>query len=154
MAHIHEKIDWVINAFIVHKDRVLFVDHIQARVWLPIGGHVELDEDPEEALHREVREECGLNVEIIGSRPGVKTDGTFKMLVTPQFLDIHNTSTAGHKHIALNYICKAGTDRVRLSPEEHHDIKWFNKEEIEKHKNIPYAIRFYALEALKACAKN
>ena len=57
MAHIHEKIDFVSTAIIVHRDKVLLVHHRGLKLWLPVGGHIELDEDPEEALFREIKEE-------------------------------------------------------------------------------------------------
>ncbi len=47
MPHIHELYDFVVSAFIVHRGRVLLIYHKKYDEWLPIGGHVELDEDPE-----------------------------------------------------------------------------------------------------------
>lgn len=60
MPHIHERYDFVVNAFIVFNNKVLLVHHPKYDKWLPMGGHVELDEDPEEALFREIEEETGL----------------------------------------------------------------------------------------------
>src|SRR5687767_6005686 len=39
---------------------VLLVDHINAGLWLPPGGHVEPDEHPAETANREAREELGI----------------------------------------------------------------------------------------------
>ena len=66
MPHIHELIDFVVDIYIVYKDKVLLIHHKELKKWLPIGGHIELDEDPEEALFREVKEECGLEIEVLG----------------------------------------------------------------------------------------
>ncbi len=66
MPHIHEKIDFTAEVFIVHKDRVLLRMHDKFKIWLSVGGHVELDEDPIEAAVREVKEEVGLDVTIVG----------------------------------------------------------------------------------------
>jgi len=60
MAHINEKIDFTVEAFVVHNQRVLLIFHKKLQRWLPLGGHIELDEDPEQALFREVKEESGL----------------------------------------------------------------------------------------------
>lgn len=64
MPHIHDKYDFVITVFIVYKDKVLLVHHPRYDKWIPMGGHIELDEDPEQALFREIKEETGLEVEI------------------------------------------------------------------------------------------
>ncbi len=69
MTHIHEKIDFVVSARIVYEDKILLVYHKLLQKWLPVGGHIELDETPEEAIFREVKEECGLDIEVIGEKP-------------------------------------------------------------------------------------
>ena len=56
-----------VAAVIVHDDRVLLFKHVfwtAARWGLP-GGGIEPGEDPAEAVRREVREECGLEIEIV-----------------------------------------------------------------------------------------
>jgi ADP-ribose pyrophosphatase YjhB (NUDIX family) len=62
MSHIHEKIDFTVGVFVVYKDKVLLRKHDKYNLWLCVGGHIELDEDPNEAALREVKEEVGLDV--------------------------------------------------------------------------------------------
>src|SRR5688572_4876274 len=64
MAHIHELIDLVVSAFIVHptEPKVLLVHHKGLNGWYAVGGHVELHETTDEALDREIEEETGLIV--------------------------------------------------------------------------------------------
>ena len=52
--------DFVATGFIADKGQVLLILHRKLGLWLPPGGHIEKDETPEEALHREVLEETGL----------------------------------------------------------------------------------------------
>jgi 8-oxo-dGTP pyrophosphatase MutT (NUDIX family) len=40
------------------------INHKQLNKWLAIGGHIELNEDPDEALFREGKEECGLEIKV------------------------------------------------------------------------------------------
>ena len=76
MAHIHEKIDFTVAVFVVSDSRILLILHRRLGKWLPLGGHIELDEDPEQAAHREVLEESGLTVDLIGERPPTTEPGT------------------------------------------------------------------------------
>jgi 8-oxo-dGTP pyrophosphatase MutT (NUDIX family) len=151
MPHINEKIDFVVSAFIVYKRKVLLIDHKQLKLWLPIGGHIELDEDPEEALFREIEEECGLGVEINAEKPDVVSPGT-KWLYRPEYLDIHNINDS-HKHMAFTYFLKANSDKVRLAELEHNQIKWFTKDELEEERyQIRPAVKFFARSALEKLA--
>src|SRR5687767_14543986 len=47
---------------LVDHDHVLLVDHRNARLWLPSGGHVEPDEHPRATVVRELQEELGLDL--------------------------------------------------------------------------------------------
>ena len=53
MPHIHDKIDFTVAIFVVHEGRVLVIHHRKLDRWLPLGGHIELDEDPEQAALRD-----------------------------------------------------------------------------------------------------
>lgn len=151
MAHIHDKIDFVSTAFIVHRDKVLLVHHRILKMWLPVGGHIELDEDPIEALYREIKEEAGIDkndLEIMSNKPEIK--GTrHKFLLTPNYLDIHNFSKT-HQHISLNYFLKSKTEKIVRNIKEHNEIRWFTKKQItSKDLELYPQIKFLALEALK-----
>jgi len=148
MSHIHELIDFVVSVFIVYKDKVLLVHHKKLDKWLPVGGHIELNEDPEQALFREIKEESGLDVEVFGQKLSIKSEGT-KFLYPPIFLDIHDISKT-HKHIGLIYFAKAKTDTVTLADKEHKEIRWFTKGELDNPSfNLLPSIKFYTKEALR-----
>jgi 8-oxo-dGTP diphosphatase len=77
MPHIHHLYDYTITVFIVNKsEQVLLVNHPRYDMWIPMGGHIELDEDPEQALYREIAEETGLDVTIMANKPAIKSKGT------------------------------------------------------------------------------
>ena len=148
MPHIHKLIDFVVEIFVIEKNRVLLVHHKQLKKWLPLGGHIELDEDPERAAMREAYEESGLKVKLIGPKPKLKSKG-IKHLRTPRFLDIHRINST-HEHIGLVYFAKPLKGKVRLARKEHHDIKWFSKRDLKDPKyKIISSVRFYSETALK-----
>lgn len=149
MAHIHEKIDFTVAIFVVSRGRVLMIHHRKLGKWLPLGGHIELEEDPEMAALREVREESGLEVELVGERPPTTGPGT-RALIAPRFLDIHRISET-HEHIGLIYWARPrGGDGVQLAAEEHHDIRWCSAAELERlEPPMSDAVKWYALKALE-----
>ncbi len=149
MAHTHELIDFTVDIFIVHNNKVLLIFHKKHTMWLQIGGHIELHEDPDQALFREVKEECGLDIEIIGEKqPKFMTRGT-KFLYAPRFMNIHDINET-HKHIGLIYFAKAKSDKFILSEREHADIRWFTREDLDDPKFcLNEAVKFYAKEALR-----
>lgn len=146
MPHIHEHYDFVVSFFIVHGDRVLLINHPRYGKWISPGGHIELDEDPEEALYREIAEETGLEVEILSSKPDIQSPES-KFMPTPSFMDVHEANLP-HRHIALVYFGRSASAEVKLSA-EHLDYKWFSKEDLRlpEYKLTP-AIIFYAEAAL------
>jgi len=147
MPHIHDLIDFTVDVFIVHNKKVLLIFHKKHNMWLQIGGHIELNEDPEQALFREVKEECGLEIEIVGSKPNLQVKGT-KSLYAPVFLNIHDINEI-HKHIGLYYIAKAKSDKFVLNNSEHKDIRWFSREDLDKPEfNLNEAVKLYAKEAM------
>lgn len=149
MPHIHRDYDFVVSVFIVNRSRVLLVHHKRYDEWLPIGGHIELDEDPEQALFREIREECGLKVKILASKPAIAHRGV-KPILNPSYVDVHAISEI-HKHIAFVYFATAVHDRARLHEKEHREFCWFTAKEFQKPKyHISKSIRFYARRALAA----
>ncbi len=152
MPHIHEKIDFTVAVFIVHEGRVLVVLHRKLGKWLPIGGHIELDEDPEQAALREAREESGLEVELLGERPPTTETGT-RALIAPRFLDIHRIH-ATHEHIGMIYFARPLGGSVTLAAEEHHAIRWCSPEDLERlDPPMSGAVKWYCLKAVEEVSK-
>ena len=155
MAHIHEKIDFTVGALIVHDGRVLLVHHKKLDYWVVPGGHIELDEDPDQALFREIEEETGLrkeDLEILSERSEFSFKSDARLLYRPQWMSFHPFGS-GHHHVVFEHIVRSKSDRIMLAPEEHHDIRWFTVGELDDEaRNIPNEIRWYAKEAIHIAA--
>lgn len=148
MAHIHFKIDFTAAIFVVRDAKVLLVHHRNLGKWLPLGGHIELDEDPEAAALREAKEESGLDVELLGERPPTTGPGT-RALIAPRFLDIHRI-TDTHEHIGMIYWARPKAGTLTLAPAEHHGIRWCAAADLDGlQPPLSDAVRWYCLKALE-----
>jgi 8-oxo-dGTP pyrophosphatase MutT (NUDIX family) len=148
MAHLHEKIDFTVAVFVVHEGKVLIVHHRNLNKWLPLGGHIELDEDPEAAALREAKEESGLDVELLGERPPTTEPGT-RALIAPRFLDIHRITTT-HEHIGMIYWARPRNGTLTLAPAEHHDIRWCSTQDLDQlQPPMTSAVKWYCRKAIE-----
>lgn len=148
MAHIHEKIDFAVAILVVQDQRILLIHHRNLGKWLPLGGHVELDEDPETAALREAREESGLDIELTGERPPISGPGV-RALIAPRFLDIHRISDT-HEHVCLIYFARPKGGALTLAKDEHHDIRWCSREDLHTlQPPISDSVHWYCLKALE-----
>jgi 8-oxo-dGTP pyrophosphatase MutT (NUDIX family) len=148
MSHIHEKIDFTVAIIVVNEGKVLVIHHRKLDKWLPLGGHIELDEDPEQAALREAREESGLEVELIGERPPTTGPGT-RALISPRFLDIHRISPT-HEHIGMIYWARPSRGSLRLAASEHRDIRWCTSADLDRlSPPMDAAVKWYCRKALE-----
>ena len=149
MSHIHKDIDFTAEVFVVFKNRVLLRKHDKYAIWLGVGGHIELNEDPNEAAVREVKEEVGLDVTLVGpvSPQGINGD---QELIAPFFMNRHRPGgDPNHEHVALIYF--ALTENETITPENPTDEwHWFTVDELKMNDyGIMSNILFYAEQALK-----
>jgi 8-oxo-dGTP pyrophosphatase MutT (NUDIX family) len=91
---------FTVAVFVVHQERVLLHYHRKLGKWLPPGGHIEDDELPDDAARREVLEESGVRVQLVGPR-GLATD-YLTQLVVPAGVQVEDIYP-GHQHIDLVY---------------------------------------------------
>lgn len=82
-------------------------------MWEFPGGKLEFGESPEECLHREIREETGLSVDIE------------RILYTPTTL-----THTWRQVVILNFLCHAHSGDVQLSP-EHQEYLWATQEQMQ-----------------------
>lgn len=155
MPHIHEKIDFTTEVFIVHKDKVLLRKHDKLGIWLSIGGHVELEDDPVETAHKEVMEEVGLKIKLIDAdrnRTHLFSDGT-QALLPPRFLNRHRINDT-HEHVCMVYFATTDNPNVVIPDDSHETVHeddwgWFTAEEIQELDDCPENVRYYSLVALE-----
>jgi 8-oxo-dGTP pyrophosphatase MutT (NUDIX family) len=149
MPHLNYYLDFTIAVFIVEGSRVLMVHHRGLNRWLPVGGHIDPGEDPISAVHREAREECGLEIELLLEQPLPELPDV-KVLPPPVYMDIHPIE-GQHAHLGMVYFARPMGGEVTLAAEEHHAIRWYTREEIERSptSEMPVNVKFYALEALR-----
>ena len=55
---------FVSTGYVVHGDSILLHWHKKVKEWIPAGGHIEPNEDPIQAVIREVFEETGIKVSV------------------------------------------------------------------------------------------
>ncbi len=150
MPHIHEKVDFTVSALIVHKNTVLLRKHDKYEIWYGPGGHIELGEDPNEAVIREAKEEVGLDIKLAGDSFSFNEPSGEKSLIPPRFLNRHYITDV-HEHVDMVYFATADTDSIIQNEKEvSESIHWFTKEDLENRKfGIGERICHYASEALK-----
>lgn len=149
MPHIHELIDFTVSAYIVHDDKILLMHHKKLNTWIQVGGHVELNEDTDEAILREIEEECGVEVTFLEPIDTVSLKGS-KLLRLPHMMNLHDYSET-HKHLDLGYVCVASSPMCRLAHEEAHDIGWFGREDFDR-LNLLENVRYFCEKALDNAA--
>jgi 8-oxo-dGTP pyrophosphatase MutT (NUDIX family) len=101
---------FTVAVFVVWEGKVLLHFHRKLGMWLPPGGHIERDELPDDAAVREVFEEIGLKVKLVGERRKDVSDPM--QLHRPAGVQLENIGP-GHQHIDLIYFARpAGTTGI------------------------------------------
>ena len=143
MSHVHELYDFTSSGYIVFENKVLLVHHKKLKTWIAPGGHIELDEDPIQALWREITEETGLkksSLRLIDTGQNIKelqNTKSFQELPSPfaMFVVDYDESSV-HKHVDLCYLMTSNTSKVTLEIQSSHNIGWFTPKQIlELYKN-------------------
>jgi ADP-ribose pyrophosphatase YjhB (NUDIX family) len=97
---------FTVAVFVMHLGHVILHPHPRLGIWLPPGGHIELNELPDAAALREVAEETGVTVELVGDRGiGVDYPGQPVQLVRPEGIQLEDIGP-GHQHIDLIYFAR------------------------------------------------
>lgn len=136
MGHVNDKYDFTISMFILHptEPKIALHWHEKLQMWNNFGGHIELDEDPLECLHKEMIEETGLQpdeYEILVTHDAPKGIGV-KEMPNPFALHMWQYGEMEHWHIDMPYVMKAKTVTLRPQEGESQQIGWYTMSEIEE----------------------
>ncbi len=132
------------SALIINKEgKILLVNHKKLGVWLYPGGHIEEGETPDETVVREVKEETGLDIKIIGSRDNNLSDLETDVSVLHQpyvILCEKINGTNEHYHIDLVYLCEIKCEdniEIYYNHRESRSIGFFGLEDLDNIKLFP-----------------
>ncbi len=119
---------------VVDNAHILLVDHKNAQLWLPSGGHVEPDEDPRFTVVREVKEELGLNVALEAIGPPI-------MVTVTETVGL----TSGHTDVSLWYVVRGDREAaIDFDKGEFNEVRWFPFALVPLHRSEPHLKRFLA----------
>jgi 8-oxo-dGTP diphosphatase len=157
-----------VTGFLVHEGRVLLHWHRRNQLWLPMGGHIEPNEDPVQAVLREVEEESGVATTLLPTVPPLAF-ANIPQLPPPATILIAPVRSCGLarrqgwngavEHIDLVYYCRPRAGLASLRTDDP-TMRWLTATEVAE--NVPVApsadvapvglpddVRVLALEALK-----
>jgi len=116
---------------VVDGNHILLVDHINAELWLPTGGHVEPGEHPKTTALREAKEELGIQGEFLFDEP--------------LFLTVTETvgKTAGHTDVSIWYVLRGyrGAE-FAFDTSEFHAVRWFDRNDVPLERSDRHMGRF------------
>lgn len=144
------KTDLTVAGYIVANGKVLLIHHRKLNLWLPVGGHIDQNETPDEALLREIKEEVGLDVSVLGTSPIPLIGNAKKNLALPFHTNVH--AAGDHDHYCLFYVCTPLERSAVAINKEVIAYEWFSKDELHQDR-VPLDVRHMALHALELHAQ-
>jgi len=145
------KTDLTVAGYIFHEDKLLLIHHEKLDKWLPVGGHIEQNETPDQALVREIKEETNLNVKIIGETEIPIIGATKQNLANPFYVNVH--SVGDHDHCGLFYICKSKNPNELNINKELKNFMRVSKEKL-KSNEIPEDVKVIGNKAFELIIKH
>ena len=121
--------DFAATTFVVWRSALLLHRHAKLGIWLPPGGHIEPNELPDEAAVREVKEETGVDIELVGER--VLPLANPRQLVRPRAIQLERIAP-GHEHIDLIYYGRPVPDYQGELLSGDDTLGWYECERLER----------------------
>lgn len=136
------------TVYVTNNGRVLLHMHKKYNTWFPLGGHIEEDELPHEAVLREVKEESGLDVTLFTAEDIAFSTGLVGRI--PQPLRIYNEGIGSEEEfLDFIYAATALKDTPCSEDDESDIFRWFCADELLcPTENIKLHIRNTALLSL------
>ncbi len=125
-------LDITVAGYINHRfngGETLLIHHGKLNRWLPVGGHIEKNETPDNALRREVKEEVGLDIKFL-QYPSFRR-GNIGEVALPFYTNVHHIKE-DHVHYCLIYLVQPiGPELITLEKGKILRAKWFSLDELD-----------------------
>ncbi|OGY41145.1 MAG: hypothetical protein A2Y67_00910 [Candidatus Buchananbacteria bacterium RBG_13_39_9] len=135
------------TTLIVHQNKVLLHLHKKLNIWIPVGGHIDRDELPQETALREIKEESGLEVKLYNPDKQIEM-GDVRQLIRPMYILLENINQF-HQHIDFIYYAQADTFELNPQNDETNNLKWFAIDEVKQLAGAPENVKKLSLEAIR-----
>jgi 8-oxo-dGTP diphosphatase len=127
------------TGFVVHGNSTLLHWHQKVHEWLPPGGHVDPNEDPVQAVLREINEETGFEAEIIPTTLPLDISNLEQVPAPYAVLieDVVDAMHGKHQHIDHIYFTRMvvesvdSLDDANNRPEAPSDWRWVTLAELQ-----------------------
>ncbi|GIV99597.1 NUDIX hydrolase [Roseiflexus sp.] len=139
--------DFTATTFVVYERRTLLLLHRKLGMWLPPGGHIDPHELPDEAAIREVREETGLEVELLTTG---RILGEVRVLPQPYCILLEDI-TPDHQHIDLIYFARVRSGVLAPAEREAHTARWMTWDDLDD-PDISEDVRELGRRAIELCS--
>jgi len=131
-----------------HDGKVLLSWNKNLQTWIPVGGHIDPGETPQEAVCREVAEETGFEFEFY-QKSVFENNGKVE-IIKPHRIQIEEVPHH-NKHINFVFFGKCTKYTDKAATDEKEKLKWFSREEIVSMKDTMIeSVYTLSLEAIKS----
>jgi ADP-ribose pyrophosphatase YjhB (NUDIX family) len=152
------------TVYVVHDGAVALHHHDRLDMWIAPGGHLDRDELPRAAARREVREETGLDVDLLEPAAGVGDDAESgvsvergRELPPPEHVvlfdvDVYPDGEVGHQHVDHVYYGEVESRDIDPDGDDEADADewaWFDREALRA-EDLPSEVAELGLEAIEA----
>lgn len=143
---------WVATIFLVNdKLEVLLSWNKRLQKWIPVGGHMNPGETPEEAVIREVIEETGFDFDFVPAHK-IEQEGQVKLL-SPLRVQIEKIPGHGF-HINHVFVGRCTRYSDRSTTDEEEKLRWFNRHYLFNHQEeFPETVWKASLQAIELIEK-
>ncbi len=155
---------FTVSGFLSHDGRTALHWH-RLGLWLPPGGHIEPNEDPIQAVLREIEEETGVEAIIVPTSTPYRHDDP-RQLPPPVTVGVYEIDEPGnpHEHIDFVYFARPRSGGASGAPDlpgrPNEGWRWVGREELSEpglvldgsggSAAVPEDVRQLALHAIDA----
>lgn len=129
---------FTVSGFLVDGERTILHWHKKLQLWLPSGGHIDPNEDPVQAVVREVLEETGISAEIVPQAPAYNF-GNITQLPVPISIIVADVAEGPHQHIDMAYALRPVDGIAAVAAEADHGFIWVSEAELRRNDALPVA---------------